>query len=116
MPEKRKMRCSLCRGIKEGYPLDMEDPVFGTYARIMRRSSLAKTTGEAELGICKKCMPAYRKMEAEYRKKLVMNAMAAVLLGGAYLLLTSNIAISVLIAAVVISLSLLSYCPPLVRH
>ncbi|MDD5172109.1 MAG: hypothetical protein PHF60_03680, partial [Candidatus ainarchaeum sp.] len=63
-----KMLCSLCKKEKTAEPLDMDDPLFGNYVKLIRSLRLSKHRGP--LGICASCMKDYRKIEARYQQKI----------------------------------------------
>ena len=106
-----KMLCSLCRKTKNARPLDLDDVVFGAYVRIIRGARISKH--KSPPGICAGCMPAYNAMLKAYQTKSALYLMAAVAAAAIYFALTTNILISLVIAAFIAALSLLSYCPPL---
>jgi hypothetical protein len=106
-----KMLCSLCRGVKEAEPLDMDDFAFSKYVRLMRSLGISKHTGP--LGVCKGCMPSYRKMEADFRKSLTLYGIAGAVFAITYFYFTSNFLISLVIGMLALSLSVFHYCPPL---
>jgi hypothetical protein len=89
----------------------MDDPVFGTYVRVLRRLGISKSDGE--LGICTSCMPKYARMTQEHQKKTVLYGVLALVFAVLYLVLVRNVLVSLAIAALVFSFSLFSYCPPL---
>ena len=103
--------CSLCSKTTKTKPLDMDDLFFGTYVKVMRRSGLSKH--KEKLGICSSCMPRYRKMEQEFRKKQIIFGILGLVFAILYFSFTGNLLLSVLLALFIAALSLLSYCPPL---
>lgn len=103
--------CSLCGQTKPAAPLDMKDPVFGTYVRVLRRLGTSKS--KDELGICSSCMPKYAKMMQDHQKKIAFYGVLAIVFGVLYLALVRNVLVSLVIAVLVFSFSLFSYCPPL---
>ncbi len=106
-----KMLCSLCRNERNARPLDMEDPLFGSYVKLMRRLKLSRHSGS--IGVCEACMPAYRKMQAAYLQKITLYGVLGLGFAAAYFYLTGSIMPSLIIGLFVFSLSLLHYCPPL---
>jgi len=105
--------CSLCRLMKEAQPLDMDDPLFSSYVRIMRK--LGKSRHSGALGICPGCMPAYTKMESGFRKNVILYGALGLIFAIAYSIFTGAILLSLLIGLFFFSLALFSYCPPLKR-
>ena len=108
-----KLKCSLCGNVKEAEPLDMDDIVFGTYVKAMRRFGLSKSKGG--LGICSSCMENYKKIAQNFQGKLMTYGFLAILFSVVYFYLTNNVLVSVLVALILFSFSLFSYCPPLKR-
>lgn len=107
----RKIMCSLCRKTGSAARLDMDDPLFGSYVRVVRRLGLSRHTEDP--GICGACMPKYLSIKAAYaRKKLFYGALAVAFLF-AYAYLTGNLLMALLLSLFICSLSLVSYCPPL---
>lgn len=105
------LRCSFCSKVGKARPLNMSDPIFGNYVRLMRRLKISSYKGP--LGICEKCMPEYKKMQLAFQKKLITYTIAAIVLSVIYFRFTGNVLASMIIAVFIISLSLISYCPPL---
>ena len=103
--------CSLCGKKKKTVPLDMEDLVFGSYVRLMRRLKLAKHSGD--LGICKACMKKYLQMKKTHNSKIVLYSVAAVIFASLYFYFTGNIIFSIIMGLFILSWSSFSYCPPL---
>ncbi|MBN1169846.1 hypothetical protein JXA56_02385 [Candidatus Micrarchaeota archaeon] len=103
--------CSLCGKKKKTVPLDMEDPVFGAYVRLMRKLKLSKHSGD--LGICKNCMKMYLLMKRTHNSKIVLYSVAAAISAIVYFYFTGNIFFSIIIGIFIVSWSVFSYCPPL---
>lgn len=103
--------CSLCREMKEARPLDLSDPIFGSYVRLLRMSGISHHN--EQLGICGDCYGKYQEMQKRYHQKQMAYLVLAVVFGALYLYLTQNPALSLLIALFMFSLSLFNYVPPL---
>jgi len=106
-----KMLCSLCKKTKNAAALDMNDPLFGTYAGLLRKAGISKHKGA--LGVCAGCMQAYAKLYRVYQAKSALYLVFAIVVTILYFALTGNVIISLLIGLFLFSLSLFSYCPPL---
>jgi hypothetical protein len=89
----------------------MNNPFFAIYIYILRSLGISKHT--EKLGICSDCMEKYLLMQNEYKKKQITYGVFGIIIAAAYFSLTSNIFSSMLIAAILFSFSLFSYCPAL---
>jgi hypothetical protein len=110
----KELPCSLCSKKKKAAPLDMNDPIFGSYVKFMRRIGLSDK--KENLGICNDCMPQYLQMEKEFKTKLINHSVIGIIIFGLFAYFTENIIIGALTGLFVIGLSLFSYCPPLKNH
>lgn len=106
-----QMFCSLCKNVKKAQPLDEKDLAFGKYVKLIRALGFSKHT--EKLGVCDSCMDRYYKIRAGHQKKMITYGTMGVVLGFAYLYLTSNILIALIVVLFMMGLSLFSYCPPL---
>lgn len=107
---RRRVVCIVCRKHKKGYPV-MDDVVIKSIRLVKERFGVASGN---RLVVCKDCVQEYEKRRKRFTRYLAFHSLLAIVIVGLSALISftiRSIVLSILLAAFVLLLSLLSYFP-----